>query len=49
MITKIAINVIHIRITNDDIYKRCISQISVVLFVVVVIKIIKIVIVRLVV
>ena len=48
-VKKIAFKVIHIRIINDDIDKLCISQISVVLFVVVVIRIIKIVIVRLVV
>ena len=48
MLTKIAFKLFHIRLTNDDIDKLCISQISVVLFVVVVIRIIKIVIVRLV-
>ena len=48
MLTKITFKLFHIRLTNDDIDKICISQISVVLFVVVVIRIIKIVIVRLV-
>ena len=48
MLTKIAFKLFHVRIINDDIDKLCISQISVVLFVVVVIRIIKIVIVRLV-
>ena len=49
MLTKIAFRLFHIRFTNDDIDELCLSQISVVLFAVVVIRIIKIVIVRLVV
>ena len=44
MLTKIAFKLFHIRLTNDDIDKLCISKISIVLFVVVVIIIIKLII-----